>query len=122
MKRASNTYSMLPLVHTDRGAYSPRLTPGSARDWRGIVASNDSSSQQPLADPTVNAALMNLAAILSARYGTECKITIQMGAHSTSATSTSPEIDVLAEDVVPAFEGNNGVFVVFSESDEAEDS
>ena len=88
------------------------------------MASNDSSSQQPLADPTVNAALMNLAAILADKYGTDCRITIEMGARSASA-STSPPSDMehLSEDVVPTFEGNDGVYVVFSEdSDEHEES
>lgn len=87
------------------------------------MASNDSSSHQPLADPSVNAALTNLAVVLAARYGTECKITIEMGAHSTSAfAGESAEMEVLAEDVVPAFEGNSGVYVVFSEeSDEPEE-
>lgn len=80
------------------------------------MASNDSSSQQPLADPTVSAALMNLAAILAAKVGRECRVTIEMGAHSTHASAgTPPEVEVLAEDVVPAFEGIEGVFVVFSE-------
>lgn len=85
------------------------------------MATNEYSSQQPLADPSVNAALMNLAAVLAAKGATECKITIEMGPHNTSATAGgSPDIETLAEDVVPAFEGNSGVYVVFSEPDEQE--